>query len=435
MRPQRCTGSVQGGSASAHNCDPASFPLPTSQDRLNKLARLTKLPPAAAARAARQLPRLLALDPKHARQRVDALASLLRVGHAEAAALAGQQPGLLLQAPETLKWVAEVGAAAPGVPRLLQCGVRRACCPRSALSAALHTLARWRGRMLPSYSRGRHARPRPAPPYPPHPLRLRLSGVGALLQVAPPDARALAARDPGLLALRLAELRDRLDALAQRLQVQGGGGLGRVPAGACAVSALPPVERGPDAAAPAKGRSMTACRGPPYPPLAAPRPQLPPTRAHAAAARAPALLTQLPRGALDRRLADLSGALRLPSTDAAAAAAARAPGVLLQPPELLQVRPGPDKRAPCSRRGECAAQVPLQRRCASARRRGTPNQPPPRRRYPQWRSLLAFVLYCTPHHNTPTTPHHATPHHTTPHSPTAPRGVRPRCPTWRASWS
>lgn len=73
------------------------------QDRLNKLAKLVRLPPPAAKAAAARLPRLLALEPKVAKARLAALCELLRVDDGRAAALAGQQPGLLLHAPDTLK--------------------------------------------------------------------------------------------------------------------------------------------------------------------------------------------------------------------------------------------------------------------------------------------------------------------------------------------
>jgi hypothetical protein len=54
---------------------------------------------------------------------------------------------------------------------------------------------------------------------PPLPARLRLKGLSALLQISAVDARSLAAREPGLLAFRLAELRARMDFLIERLGV------------------------------------------------------------------------------------------------------------------------------------------------------------------------------------------------------------------------
>jgi hypothetical protein len=56
-----------------------------------------------------------------------------------------------------------------------------------------------------------------------NPTRLRLKGIQALLQLAPADARALAAKEPGLLTFRLAELRGRMDYLIERLKVRGTG--------------------------------------------------------------------------------------------------------------------------------------------------------------------------------------------------------------------
>jgi hypothetical protein len=61
----------------------------------------------------------------------------------------------------------------------------------------------------------------PPPPPPPRP-RLRLKGLQALLQLSPVDARTLAARDPGLLAFRSAEIKARLEHLIERLKVGGG---------------------------------------------------------------------------------------------------------------------------------------------------------------------------------------------------------------------
>jgi hypothetical protein len=59
----------------------------------------------------------------------------------------------------------------------------------------------------------------PNTPAPPTAPRLRLKAVGALLQLSQPSTRELAAREPGLLAFRPAELRGRLDFLVERLKV------------------------------------------------------------------------------------------------------------------------------------------------------------------------------------------------------------------------
>jgi hypothetical protein len=89
-------------------------------------------------------------------------------------------------------------------------------------------------------------------------------------------------------------------------------------------------------------RPEVAAPLPPFRPTRArtPRPQLPPARVRAAAARTPSLLTLLPRETVDNRLAALASLLELPSADAAADAAAKAPAVLIEPPGMVEAQLG-----------------------------------------------------------------------------------------------